>query len=90
MNFWERWANRGRSLIFLTAATLVLWGLAGLVIRLHLTQRAYEFEVLKKYHRSLKEEEIRLRAKVAEELSLSQIKSDVYREPTPDQVVRMP
>lgn len=90
MNFWERWANRGRSLIFLIAGTLVLWGLAGLVIRLHLTQLAYEFEVLKRYHRSLKEEEIRLRAKVAEELSLSQIKSDVYREPTPDQVVRMP
>jgi hypothetical protein len=89
-NSLEKMARRSKQIFILLLFTFVLWGLSGLVIRLHLTHLAYEFEGLKRYHRSLKEEEIRLRAKLAEELSISQIQSEIYREPEPSQVVRMP
>lgn len=69
---------------------LMFFGLSMLVIRLHMTQLAYEFEDLKSYERSLKEEQLRLRSKIAEHLSPNQAYSKDYVEPRPDQVVLIP
>jgi len=85
---WIKRRQRGLWILFL--ASFIVWGLATLVIRLHVTRLAYEFESLKRYHRSLKEEQLRLRADLAEKLSINQIQSSEFHEPQPDQVVRLP
>ncbi len=82
--------RRKKGLLVLFLASFIFWGLATLVIRLHVTRLAYEFESLKRYHRSLKEEQLRLRADLAEKLSINQIQSSEFHEPQPDQVVRLP
>ncbi len=84
------WSTHFKSVCILAFVAFLFWGLASLVIRLHLTQMAYEFDTMKRYQRSLKEEELRLRAELAERLSISHIHSPQFREPEPDQVVRLP
>lgn len=65
-------------------------GLSTLVVRLHVTQLAYEFDALKSYERSLQEEQLRLRAELAEDLSPSKLSHPEFIEPEPSQVVRLP
>jgi hypothetical protein len=79
---------RGISIAFIWG--LGFFGLSMLVIRLHMTQLAYEFEDLKNYERSLKEEQLRLRLRIAEALSPNQAHSKEFQEPRPDQVVVIP
>jgi len=87
----ESWPERRKKgLLVLIIGAFIFFGLATLVIRLHVTRLAYEFESLKRYHRSLKEEQLRLRADLAEKLSINQIQSTEFHEPQPDQVVRLP
>lgn len=69
---------------------IIAYGFLAIVIRLHMTQQAYQFHELKAYERSLKEEELRLRAKLAEALSPSRLKLEDYIAPQPEQVVRIP
>lgn len=83
-------SSASKRIAILAIAALAIWGLGMLAVRLHLTQLAYEFESLKRYERSLKEEEIRLRALLAEKFSLDRLQSDDLVSPQPDQVVRLP
>lgn len=69
---------------------IILYGVLAIVIRLHMTQMAYQFHELKAYERSLKEEELRLRAELARELSPNFMKLDEFKAPEPDQVVVIP
>lgn len=74
------------SLVF----NLILYGVFAIVIRLHMTQQAYQFYELKAYERSLKEEELRLRAELARALSPSHMSLENFREPQSNQVVKIP
>lgn len=65
-----------------------LYGLIMMVVRLHLTQLAYHFDELKAYERSLKEEQLRLRAQISEALSPDRLKIEGFQEPQVSQVLR--
>lgn len=69
---------------------LLFYGLSMLVIRLHTTQMAYQFHELKTYERSLKEENLRLKAELAEFLSPNANKDEAWKLPEPSEMVRIP
>lgn len=68
----------------------LLYGLSMLVIRLHTTQMAYQFYELKTYERSLKEENLRLKAELAEFLGPDKDKDQAWKLPEPAEMVRIP
>ncbi len=61
-----------------------------MVIRLRITQLAYEYEELKKYERNAHEEQLRLRATLAKRLSPVHKNFKDFREPEPNQIVMIP
>ena len=69
---------------------VIVYSTAMIVIRLQMTNMAYEFEEMKGYERSMKEEQRRLRARLAKELSPENIKVEGFSEPRPEQVVVIP
>lgn len=71
-------------------AGILLYSSAMMVIRLKMTEMAYTFEELKSYERSLREEQVRLRAEVSQRLSPAQLKLKGFSEPMPKQVVVIP
>ncbi|TVQ79537.1 MAG: hypothetical protein EA369_04410 [Bradymonadales bacterium] len=69
---------------------VLLYGLITLGIRLHMTQLAYQFFDLKSYERSLKEENLRLKAELAEALSPKASWKSGWKVPEPSQLRRLP
>lgn len=55
-----------------------------------MTQLAYSFEEKKEFERSLKEEQRRLKASIAEKLSLENLKTSEFEEPSANHVVFIP
>lgn len=78
-----------RILLMIVGAVL-LYGTSMIVVRLRMTELAYEFERLKNEERALREEQVRLRARLAEKLSPMRLKLDGFTEPSPEQVVKIP
>ena len=72
------------------AAGFVLFSACMIVIRLRMTELGYRFEELKAYERTLKEEQLSLRAKIGERLAPQKLKLSGFTEPLPKQVVRIP
>lgn len=68
----------------------LLFSLSLLFIRLHITQMAYRFEERKDYERSLMEEQMRLRLELYQALSPLQFEKRDFKEPLPEEVVRIP
>jgi len=66
--------------------------LSMLVIRLHMTQLAYQFYELKSYERSLKEENLRLKAELAGYLSpnFSEKGFEGWKQPEPHELRLIP
>jgi len=79
-----------RSILYAILTGVVIYGLSMIVIRLHITQMAYAFDEMKAYERSLKEEQLRLRASLARSLSPENLHAKDYQEPNPGQVVKIP
>ena len=79
-----------RQLLLVSFFSVVFYLLGMLVIRLHMTQLAYTFEESKEYERSLKEEQRRLKASLAQELSLENLGRLDFLEPEAEKVVFIP
>ena len=75
--------------LILLIATLIYSG-SLIIIRLKMTQKGYAFEQLKEYERALKEEQLRLKAKLAGALSPARFKVEGFKEPEPHQIIRIP
>jgi len=70
--------------------SVLLYSIAMIVIRLHMTQMAYQFDQVKEYERSLQEEQLRLRARLAEALSPHHLDLFGLQTPQPSQLRRIP
>ncbi len=68
----------------------VLFSAGMIVIRLKMTELAYDFESIKNEERRLHEEQVKLKAALSEKLSPAKWKSDGFREPEPEQVIAIP
>jgi hypothetical protein len=68
----------------------VLYVVLSIVVRLHITQMAYRFQDLKAYERSLKEEQVRLKAELAKTFAVEKLSLSSYQLPDPTQIVRIP
>ncbi|MBN8555326.1 MAG: hypothetical protein J0L93_07775 [Deltaproteobacteria bacterium] len=84
-----------KKIVVILFSGFLLYCGAMIVIRLSITQMAYQFEELKNYERSLKEEQLRLRAGVSKKISpaLSELRSwkeKGFAEPAHNQVVVIP
>jgi hypothetical protein len=71
-------------------AGFIFYSAAMIVLRLRMTEMGYQFEELKTYERSLKEEQLRLRANLAKKLSPQQLRLQGFAEPESRQVVAIP
>ena len=83
-----------KTIVILFSGFLLYCG-AMIIVRLSITQMAYQFEELKNYERSLKEEQLRLRAVVSKKMApaVSELKSwkeKGFAEPNHHQVVVIP
>lgn len=82
---------RMKKIVLISAGVFVcLYVVMAIVIRLHITQLAYQFQDLKAYERSLKEEQVRLKSELAKVLALEVKSQSSYRIPEPHQVIRIP
>lgn len=72
------------------AAGMILYATGMIVVRLKMTETAYQFEEAKTYERSLREEQQRLRAKISFELPSLTTNLKDFQEPDPRQIVRIP
>ena len=80
-----------KKIIIVSAGLFIcLYVVMAIVIRLHITQLAYQFQDLKAYERSLKEEQVRLKSELAKILALEAKSQASYQIPNPIQVVRVP
>lgn len=80
-----------KKIIIVSAGVFIcLYVVMAIVIRLHITQLAYQFQDLKAYERSLKEEQVRLKSELAKILALEAKSQASYQIPNPIQVVRVP
>lgn len=73
---------------------VLLYCLAMIVVRLRITELAYEFDDAKNDERALKEEQVRLRAEIGKLLTSNdfrrQMKAQGFAEPEPNQIQRIP
>lgn len=69
---------------------LLVYALGMIIIRLQMTQTAYVFEETKRMERSLHEEQMRLKVRIAQSLQEHKAWLQDFREPDPRQVIRMP
>jgi hypothetical protein len=83
-------AKNLKGIVLILFSGFLLYCGAMIVVRLSITQMAYQFEELKNYERSLKEEQLRLRASVSRKLSPQAWKLKGFTEPAPHQVVVIP
>jgi len=79
-----------KSFLLASLVSVLFFSLSMIAIRLHLTQLAYSFDDMKEYERSLKEEQLRMRAQLAEKLSPHHLYLDGFQEPKSDQVRVIP
>lgn len=78
-----------RLFVFISAG-LILYATGMIVVRLKMTETAYQFEEAKSYERSLKEEQQRLRARISTSEHPLSLKLKDFQEPHPQQIVRIP
>ena len=69
---------------------LLLYSLGMIIVRIKMTETAYQFEEYKSAQRALQEEQIRLKVKISERLAVSRLKLKDFSEPSPDQVREIP
>ncbi len=78
-----------KSSVWFLVFGVCLYAVAMIVIRLSITQTAYEFEAVKQEERGLREEQIRLKSMIASRLSGFKQKSEGYQDPEPHQIHRL-
>jgi len=79
-----------RFILSLMIFAVVSYGLGMIIVRLSLTQTAYSFEEAKSEERELREEQVRLRARISERLSPRSLQRLGFAEPQPGQIVELP
>lgn len=83
-------SNRLKWIALSVLGGFVLYSASMVVLRLRMTELGYQFEELKTYERSLKEEQLRLRAELARKLSPQQLRLQGFSEPEARQVMVIP
>lgn len=78
-----------RVFIFLGVG-FIFYGAGMIIIRLKMTETAYQFEEAKSYERTLREEQQRLRLKISESSGPDRMRLKNFQEPHPSQVTRIP
>ena len=69
---------------------VLIYSASLILIRLRMTAMAYKFEELKERERAMEEEQLKLKALLAEKLSPAKLILEGYSEPEPDQIVVIP
>jgi len=82
--------NLSKFILVTLLAGLVFYSVGMIIVRIKMTETAYEFEDHKSNQRALEEEQVRLKMKISERLSVSKLKLKDFSEPTPEQIIEIP